>query len=133
MLETQEYDKLLSWCRSHEKLLSIFDEGCADFYVSHKIWNCEVKAQTYKKLSNKELCLEELKTLVFLTKCLNPDAKSEYYQIGMRNPLFFSSIKDPDIQEEYMTTIYFDKLLSKYDTFFGNDEQYLAFKKDLLS
>ena len=28
LLEQKEYEKALSWCRAHEKLLSIFDEGC---------------------------------------------------------------------------------------------------------
>ena len=131
LLEKKEYEKLLSWCRAHEKLLSVFDEGCEDFFVCHKLWNCEAKAQAYKKLGKKDECLRELKTFASLTKYLNSDAKAETYQIGVRNPLFFSTIEDPSIQEEYMTTVYFEKLLSKYDSFFENDEQYLTFKNDL--
>ena len=51
ILEQKEYEQVLSWCRAHEKLLSIFDEGCEDFFVCHKLWNCEAKAQAYKKLA----------------------------------------------------------------------------------
>ena len=40
-------------------------------------------------------------------------------------------IDDPGTQEEFMTTISFAKLLSKYDGFFDNDEEYLSFKKNL--
>lgn len=133
LMENKEYEKLLSWCHAHEILLSVFDEGCADFYVTHKIWNCEAKAQAYKKLGNPKQCLEELKNLAALAKYLNPDAKAEQYQIGLRNPMYFSTIQDPGTQEEYMTKLYFEKLLSNYDSFFDHDSEYLAFKRDLVS
>ena len=132
LLEQEEYGKVLSWCRAHEKLLSVFDEGCEDFHVCHKLWNHEVKAQAYKKLGKKEECLQELKTFASLTKYLNPTAKAENYQIGLRNPLYFSTIDDLGTQEEFMTTICFEKLLSKYDNFFDNDEEYLDFKNGLM-
>ena len=132
LLEQKEYEKLLFWCRAHEKLLSVFDEGCEDFFVCHKLWNCEAKAQAYKYLGKKENCLRELKAFASLTKYLHSNAKAENYQIGLRNPLYFSTIEDPGTQEEYMTRVYFEKLLSKYDRFFENDEQYLTFKNDLL-
>ena len=132
LLEQKEYEKVLSWCRAHEKFLAIFDEGCEDFYASHKLWNCEAKAQAYKKLGKKDECLQELKKFVSLTKYLNPNAKSENYQIGIRNPLYFSTIQDPNIQEEFMTTIYFEKILFGYDNFFGNDEEYLNFRNGLI-
>ncbi len=132
LLEQKEYEKVLSWCRAHERLLSIFDEGCEDFYVCSKLWNCEAKAQAYKKLGKKDECLRELKTFASLIKYLNPNAKAENYQIGVRNPLYFSTIDDLGTQEEFMTTVYFEKLLSGYDNFFGNDEEYLNFKKALI-
>lgn len=133
LLEQKEYEKLLYWCEAHERLLSIFDEGCTDFFLCHKIWNCEARAQAYKYLGDKEKCLCELKKFVSLAKCLNPNAKSEDYQIGVRNPLYFSSITDSGTCEEFMTKLYFDKLLSRYDSFFGDDEQYRMFKNDLQS
>ena len=132
LLEQKEYEKALSWCRAHENLLSIFDEGCEDFFVCHKLWNCEAKAEAYKKLGKKEECLQELQTFALLTKYLNQNAKAENYQIGLRNPLYFSTIDDLGTQEEFMTTIYFEKLLSKYDGFFDKDEKYLSFKNALI-
>jgi transcriptional regulator with XRE-family HTH domain len=131
LLEQKEYQKVLSWCSAHEKLLSVFDDGCESFYVSHKLWNCEAKAQAYKKLGKKDECLRELKAFASLTKYLNENAKAENYQIGLRNPLYFSTIDDLGTQEEFVTTIDFDELLSRYDAFFENNEQYSAFKKDL--
>ena len=132
LLEQKEYEKVLSWCRAHEKLLSIFDEGCEDFYVCHKLWSCEAKAQAYKMLGKKDECLRELKIFASLTKYLNENAKAENYQIGLRNTLYFSTIDDPGTQEEFMTTINFEKLLPRYDSFFDNDEEYLNFKNSLM-
>ena len=132
LLEQKEYEKVLSWCCAHEKLLSTFDEGCEDFFVCHKLWNCEAKAQAYKKLGKKDECLQELKTFASLTKHLNQNAKAEDYQISLRNPMYFSTIDDLSTQEEFMTTIYFDKLLPRYDSFFDNDEEYLNFKNNLI-
>ena len=132
LLEQKEYEKVLSWCCAHEKLLSIFDEGCEDFFVCHKLWNCEAKAQAYKKLGKKDECLQELKTFASLTKHLNQNAKAEDYQISLRNPMYFSTIDDLSTQEEFMTTIYFEKLLPRYDSFFDNDEEYLSFKNGLI-
>ena len=84
------------------------------------------------KLGKKEECLQELKAVASLAKYLNPNAKAENYQIGLRNPLYFSTIDDLGTQEEFMTTIYFDKLLPRYDGFFDNDEEYLNFKNSLI-
>ena len=132
LLEQKEYEKALSWCRAHENLLSIFDEGCEDFFVCHKLWNCEAKAEAYKKLGKKEECLQELQTFALLTKYLNQNAKAENYQIAVRNPMYFSTIDDLGAQEEFMTTVYFEKLLSGYDGFFDKDEKYLNFKNGLI-
>ena len=73
-----------------------------------------------------------MKAFASLAKRLNPNAKAEDYQIGLRNPLYFSTIDDLSTQEEFMTTIYFEKLLSKYDSFFDNDEEYLDFRNGLI-
>ena len=132
LMEQKKYQEVIHWCEAHEKLLSIFDVGCEGFYFTHKIWNCEAKAQAYKQLGNKELCLEGLKKFAATAKYMNPEARGEDYQIGKRNPLYFSTLRDADVSEEYMTTVYFDKWLSKYDGFFGDDEDYRKFKFYLL-
>ena len=132
LIETKAYDKVPVWCSAREKLLSVFDEGCPDFYISHKIWNCNAKAGAYKKLGEQKKCLEELKRFVDCTKYLNLNARGDDYQLAVRNPIYFSNITDPGAQEEYMTKIYFEKWLSSYDKFLGDSPEYLQFKQDLL-
>ena len=131
LAENRDYVKLISWCNTHEKLLSCFDEGCEDFYASHKFWNCERRATAYKNLGDKCFCFEELKKLTAISKSFNPDARSEDYQIGIRNPLFFSTITDPGAQEEYMSEINLEQLLSGYDTFFKDDTEYAELKMNI--
>lgn len=131
LAEKQEYKKLIFWCNAHDKLLSCFDEGCEDFYACHKFWSCDSRARAYKNLGDKCSCFKELKKLVAFSKFFNPDARSEDYQIGIRNPLFFSTITDPGAQEEYMSEIDLKLLLSDYDTFFKDDTEYAELKMNI--
>ena len=131
LIENREYKKLIPWCNAHEKLLSCFDEGCCDFYASHKFWSCESKARAYKNMGDKSACLEELKRLVSVSKAFDPEADPENYQIGKRNPLFFSNITDPSVQEEYMSEISFDQLLKSYDGFFEGDAEYKELREKI--
>jgi len=131
LAEKREYKQLISWCNAHDKLLSCFDEGCEDFYSSHKFWNCERRARAYKNLGDKCSCLLELKKLAAISKSFNPDSHSEDHQIGVRNPLFFSTITDPGTQEEYMSEIDLKQLLCSYDEFFRNDTRYAELKNNV--
>jgi hypothetical protein len=44
--------------------------------------------------------------------------------------MYFSNISE-EIEEEYMSNIYPQKALGKYDAFFGEDETYIEFKKSV--
>lgn len=131
LAEKREYKQLISWCNAHDKLLSCFDEGCGDFYASHKFWSCERKAMAYKNLGDKRSCFEELKKLIAVSKSFDPNARSEDYQIGLRNPAFFSTVTDLGTQEEYMSEIDLEQLLCSYDEFFGTDMEYAELKTNI--
>ncbi|MBE6687138.1 MAG: helix-turn-helix transcriptional regulator [Ruminococcaceae bacterium] len=131
LTKNRDHKKLVSWCNAHEKLLSCFDEGCSSFYACHKLWVCEAKARAYKNLKDKNACLTELKNMISLSKAFDADAMPRDYQIAVRNPLFFSTVTDPGIQEEFMSEIDLKMLLSGYDDFFGEDEDYVALKAEI--
>lgn len=126
----KEYEKALAFFDAHEKLLAIFDRGCPDFYATDKMIACENKAKTYMKIGDKDNCLTELKRFFTLAEQVKEVAKRTDFNIAVRNPIYFSSISE-EIGEEYMANIYPEKALSKYDTFFGEDESYLQFKKEV--
>lgn len=123
-------EKALAFIDAHEKLLSVFDGGCTDFYATYKIYACENKARVYMKMGNKEKCLEELKHFFALAEQVRAVAQSNDFSIAARNPMYFSSISK-EIVEEYMSNIYPEKALGKYDAFFGTDEAYIRFKQSV--
>lgn len=126
----KEYEKALAFFSAHEKLLAIFDSGCPDFYATDKIIACGNKANVYMKMGDKENCLKELKRFFTFAKQVKKVAKSADFNIAVRNPIYFSHISGA-IREEYMADFSLEKILSKYDKFFGEDGDYLNFKKEV--
>lgn len=130
LVQNKEYEKALAFFEAHERLLGIFDYGCSDFCATYKIFACENKAKVYMRMGDKEKCLTELKRFFALAVQVKAVAKSGDFNIAVRNPIYFSNISE-EIGEEYMANIYPEKALPKYDSFFGNDDAYLQFKKEM--
>lgn len=126
----KEYEKAIAFFDAHERMLSVFDSGCSDFYATYKVFACENKAKVYMKMGEKSKCLEELKRFFELAEQVRAVAKSSDFNIAVRNPMYFSNISE-EIGEEYMPNIYPEKALRKYDAFFGEDEAYIEFKKSV--
>ena len=83
------------------------------------------------KMGDKEKCLAELKRFFTLAEQVRTVAQSSDFNIAARNPMYFSNISE-EIGEEYMSNIYPEKALGKYDAFFGEDEAYIQFKKSVV-
>lgn len=126
----KEYDKALAFLHAHEKLLSVFDDGCPDFYAAYKMVACENKAEVYMRLGDKEKCFAELKRFYDLAKQVQAVAQNHDFNIAVRNPTYFSGISE-EIYEEYMSNVNPSKALLKYDAFFGDDEAYVQFKEGI--
>ena len=133
LMESGEYEKSLCWSSAHEKLASVFDDGCPGFFMPHSIWTIVGKAQAYKMLGDKENCLLQLKRVAELMTLMDPDAGADDYQISRRNPMYFSSLTDPELKEEYLTAFPIEHILKGYDEFFGSDEEYPRFRKNVNS
>jgi hypothetical protein len=86
------------------------------------------KAGVYKNLNDKANCLQELQKLARLAEQAKTVEKSEDFNIAVRNSVYFSDISGV-IKEEYISDFHPEQLLVKYDGFFGDDEDYLQFKK----
>ncbi len=127
-----EYEKALAWSLAHEKLASVFDDGCPGFFMPYKTWNIFGMAQAYMKLGDKENCLEQLKRILPLLALTNHELKDEDYHIAKRNPTYFSHLTDPELIEQYLTVFPFELMLKSYDEFFGDYEDYLSFKREAL-
>jgi len=127
-----EYEKALEWSLAQEKLTSVFDNCCPGFFMPHKTWNILGMAQAYMQLDDKENCLKQLKRIPPLLALMNPNLKDEDYHVAKRNPMYFSHLTDPDLLEEYLTAFPLEFMLKSYDEFFGDDEDYLHFKREAL-
>lgn len=130
----KQYEKALAFYDAHERLLSIFDSGCADFQATYKIIACESKAQIYMKTGDKAKCLETLRRFFELADQVKSVSQSPDFSVSTRNPLYFSGIGksiQEKFEEEYMSNIYPERALGKYDSFFGDDGDYLRFKEEL--
>ena len=68
---------------------------------------------------------------VYVKEQVRAVARSSDFNIAVRNPVYFSNISD-EIAEEYMSNIYPEKALGKYDAFFGEDDAYIQFKKSVI-
>ena len=129
-VNNNKFEKALAFHDAHDKLLSIFDDGCSDFYATYKILSCDSRAKTYMKMGNREKCLEELRRFYSLAEQVKNVAKCTDLNISARNPMYFSALTE-EIGEEYMTSINPERALYKFDSFFGDDEEYLRFKEEV--
>lgn len=130
--ELGKFEEVISFCKAHLKLLSVFDEGCGDFYVCHKFFANHLLAHAYRKIGNRELCLETLYNLLDASSKFQSVEESEDFNVSARNPMYFSNIADSDSCEEYMSNFSYGNMLSAFDEFFGDDEAYLEFKKRVI-
>jgi len=124
--ESAEYGKL------HLKLLSVFDDGCHDFYSAHKFFAALALAHNYRKLEDKPNCLEAIKQVFDFGKQINSAEKNRDFHISARNPLYFANMANREAMEEYISTIPFESTLSSFDNFFGYDEEYIRRKEATL-
>lgn len=132
LTNNNEYEKALAFFDAHEKLLSIFDAGCSDFYATYKFFACSNKVKTYMDIGDKENCLDTLKHFFELAKQVKQVEKSTDFNIATRNPIYFSNIQE-EILEEYASNMHSERIFSKLDDFFGDDERYLQFKNEVVS
>ena len=127
--ELGKHNEVVSFCRARIKLLSVFDDGCADFYASHKFFANHLLAHEYRKLGNRKLCLETLYALVSYVPQIKAVEQNTDFHISARNPMYFSDIADSDKYEEYLRSFSIENLLSPFDEFFGDDEEYQHLRK----
>ena len=132
--ELERYQEVISFCKAHQKLLSVFDDGCSDFYATHKFFATHLLAHSYRKIGDRELCLKALYDLAAIISQMKSVEKSDSFDVSARNPMYFSLVDDQEKSEEYMSMSRFKvgNMLSAFDKFFGDDEAYLTFKKSIV-
>jgi len=130
--EIDQYSESIKFGKLHLKLLSIFDDGCHDFYSVHKFWAAFTLAHNYRKLEDKPNCLEAIKQFFHFGTQINSAEKNRDHHISARNPMYFADMDDPEAMEEYMLEFSYEPILPSFDKFFDGDEEYIRLKETAL-
>ena len=130
--EMGKYRESALFGEAHQKLLSVFDAGCENFYACHKFFANHQLAHSYRKLGDKANCLHTLRTMAACISHMKAVENSESFSVSIRNPAFFSHIGGEEHMEEYMSDFGAGHMLGIFDAFFGDDEAYLACKAEIV-
>lgn len=127
--ETGRYSESAKFGKLHLRLLSVFDDGCHDFYSAHKFFAALALAHNYRKLEDKPNCLEAIKQVFHFGTHINSAEKNRDLHISARNPMYFADMDDREAMEEYIFKLPYESMLSSFDKFFDGDEEYIKIKK----
>ena len=129
--ELEQFDKSIAFCKARLNLLSVFDDGCSNFYATHKFFTTLLLAHAYRKTDNKKACLNTLHSLVTLFEQMKEVSQSKDFRVSERNALYFSHIHNDEMMEEYACGFKMEHMLGAFDAYFEEDEEYKAFKQTL--
>ena len=122
--EAGRYSEAAAFGKLHLKYLSVFDDGCHDFYAAHKFFAALALAHNYRKLEDKPNCLEAIRQVFHFGTQIHSAENDRDFHISVRNPLYFADMNDREAMEEYVHDIPYEPMLSSFDRFFGEDEAY---------
>ena len=129
--ENEQFDKSIAFCKARLKLLSVFDDGCPDFYATHKFFTTLLLAHAYRKTGDKAACLETLYSLASLFEQVEKVAQVDDHHVSTRNAMYFAHMNNDNVMEEYAYGFKLENMLGAFNQFFGEDADYLAFKQTL--
>lgn len=129
--ENEQFDKSIAFCKARLKLLSVFDDGCPDFYATHKFFTTLLLAHAYRKTGDKAACLETLYSLASLFEQVEKVAQVDDHRVSARNAMYFAHMNNDNVMEEYAYGFKLENMLGAFNQFFGEDADYLAFKQTL--
>lgn len=130
LTEMGRYSESAEFGKLHLKLLSVFDDGCRDFYSAHKFFAALTLAHNYRKLEDKSNCLEAIKQVFHFGTQINSVDNKQDFHICARNPQYFANMEDSEAMEEYYPAgAPYESMLVSFEKFLGNDEEYIGLKK----
>lgn len=129
--ENEQFDKSIAFCKARLKLLSVFDDGCPDFYATHKFFTTLLLAHAYRKTGDKAACLDTLYSLASLFEQVEKVAQVDDHHVSTRNAMYFAHMNNDNVMEEYAYGFKMEHMLGAFDAYFEEDEEYKAFKQTL--
>lgn len=127
-----EAERALAFLRAREKLLTLFDAGCPDFFAYRKLTAAENRASLCMAMADRAGCLDALRRVAAFRELIRSSAEAESHHIADRNPLFFSGLReDSAAMEEWAPEFPFAPIFKKYEAFFGEDEEFSALREEM--
>ncbi len=126
-------DRALVFAEAGERLLTLFDAGCEDFFAFRKLMAAEKCASLCMDMGDRPGCLNALRRAVSCGELIRAAAEAEGHRHheADRNPLFFASLREnPEALEEWSPIFPFTPIFQEYEAFFGEDETFLALRKE---
>ena len=126
-------ERALAFAEAGEKLLTLFDAGCPDFFACRKLLAAERCASLCMDMGDRPRCLSALRRVVSCGELIRAAAAAEdhRYHEAERNPLFFAGLREnPEALEEWSPPFPLTPIFQKYEAFFGEDEAFLALRKE---
>ena len=126
-------ERALAFAEAGEKLLTLFDAGCEDFFAFRKLMAAEKSASLCMDMGDRPGCLNALRRVVCCGELIQAAAEVEdhRYHEAERNPLFFAGLREnPEALEEWSPPFPLTPIFQKYEAFFGEDEAFLTLRKE---
>ncbi len=134
--DQKDYGRALEFQKLQLKLLELFDDGLKSelknegqvFYATSRMFLYEKCAEIHRNLGNKPECLDALRKFFGIADAVRAIARSGDFHLSARNTYFAEAAKD-DMQEEYMSEVFPERVLKKYEALLGNDPEFQALKE----
>ena len=126
-------ERALAFAEAGERLLTLFDAGCEDFFAFRKLMAAEKCASLCMDMGDRPGCLNALRRVVSCGELIQAAAEADdhRYHEAERNPLFFAGLREnPEALEEWSPPFPLTPIFQKYEAFFGEDEAFLALRKE---
>ncbi len=126
-------ERALAFAEAGERLVTLFDAGCEDFFAFRKLMAAEKCASLCMDAGDREGCLHALRRVVSCGELIRSAAEAEDHRHheADRNPLFFAGLREnPEALEEWSPPFPLTPIFQKYAAFFGEDEAFLALQKE---
>ena len=126
-------ERALAFAEAGERLLTLFDAGCGDFFAFRKLMAAEKCASLCMDMGDKPGCLNALRRVVSGAALIRSAAEAEGHRHheAERNPLFFAGLREnPEALEEWSPPFPLTPIFQKYEAFFGENAAFLALGKE---
>ena len=128
----EERGRALAFAEAAERLLTLFDPGCPDFFAYRKLMAAERCASLCMDAGDRAGCLAALRRVASGAALIRVSAEADSHHDAERNPLFFSGLREEaTAMEEWAPVFPFAPIFQKYEAFLKDDGEFRALQAEM--